>query len=172
MHFSRAGKSNKIPIDAAMPEIYKKYISLGGDKKYAPGVLGRVCTKFNSGIMDKMIYSAYEFKIPLGLGSLFIRAPRMVIKLDKDGKLMKKFMTINWDATKKLWAEDDDAQSKKILVYHFNDHFDRRIARFHYEKRNTRFKNKSFYKFKQCRTWSTELAKAINNEEIDITFVE
>lgn len=173
MHFPRTGSKNKIPVDVGSGDVARFYNrKFGKIKKYDRIDISRVCKKFNNHIMHRIIYHSYEFTIPFNLGTIFIKTNRLRFDLDEDGKLIKKHMVPNWASTKELWAEDDDARQKKIIVYHFNDHFDRRVATYIYSKKKYRFKNKGIYFFKPSRMWKEELAKAIKNEDIDVNYVE
>lgn len=129
------------------------------DKK----LYGQVCRDFFDIVINQMIYNNESFKLPFGLGSMFIGK-----------KKYKKFeqLPINWKATKELWEKDENAKENKILVKHLNRHSDGYVYRYIWSKKTAIFKNKTIYKFKPSRKNARLLASIAQNPKSKIDFFE
>ena len=75
------------------------------------------------------------------MGRLEVRKRSNSIKF-KDGKVVTD-LPVNWDATLKLWYEDEESYNNKILIREEN----KETFRIHYNKIKANYNNKSFYQF-------------------------
>lgn len=82
-----------------------------------------------------------------------------------DGK-MKVTYPIDWYATLKLWFEDEEARSKKILIRRNS----KVVYKVHFDKNNATFNNKVFYDFTLNRFIKKKLKNNINNGLIDSVY--
>jgi hypothetical protein len=173
LYYERTGSKNKHEQHIGTLDFYKYYQKKYKRKDIKRGVYANILKKFNGAIMDKMIEEAYEYRVPYMLGQVYIFTSKQHLVLDEEGKLVKRYMKVNWASTKELWLEDPDSREKKILVYHFNDHFDRRIAKFGYSTfKMANYKNKNAYAFMPARKWKHRLAAVIKDDEMDVVYSE
>lgn len=70
---------------------------------------------------------------------------------------------IDWQATLKLWYEDEEAFNKKILIREET----KESFRVKYDRYNANYNNKAFYKFSVNRDLKVKLKELINNNKID-----
>jgi hypothetical protein len=115
----------------------------------------------------KAIYtSGYIFKLPQRLGRIEMRKSKKEVKIDKNGKVINK-LPINWQATKKLWAENEQAKERKIKIRYTNEHTGGYVFRPRYIKNTANFKNKSLYKMSINREMRRNTKAAIMNKRMD-----
>jgi len=115
---------------------------------------------------------AYIYRLPHRMGRIEIRKTKKEIKIDPNtGELINK-LPINWQATKKLWIENEEAKEKKIKIRYTNEHTDGYIFRPKYMKNTANFKNKSVYKMSVNRELRRNTEPAIISKRIDAFLLE
>lgn len=166
------GKHN---CDYGLIDLYKEYKSESKDpvsyKTYSEFI-----KEYNERIMNAVIYEALEYKMPYRLGYLRIQK-RKKKPYFKDGKLIKKHISIDWKRTLDSWRSqwpnltDEEikqiplGEDKKILLHH-NDHTNGYSVRFYWDKRFSNAKNQIAYIYKATRTIKEELASFIKKNGI------
>lgn len=109
-----------------MLDMYNNYNNKDEVEKF---LYYKVINEFNKQISEEIVNNAYTFKLPLGLGSIFI-----------DKKIKKnKTSVVDWKTTKVLWEEDDEYKASKKLVYELNSHSDGYVMKWKWGK--SRYKN-------------------------------
>ena len=98
------------------------------------------------------------------MGGLELRKVERDIEF-KDGKLVIK-LPVNWDATLKLWYQDEDAYNNKTLV-RFED---REVFIIYYNKWSATYNNKSYYQFFPNSVLKGKLAQNIRQGKIDAPY--
>lgn len=101
---------------------------------------------FFAGLSQMLINESIEYKIPHGLGRLYI----------KKFKPKRKTRYIDWANTKKYGKR----------IFHNNEHSSGYAARFYWYKGGTLAKGISLYMFKPTRNNARTLAKAIKYTEV------
>ena len=112
----------KLKVDYGMKDYYKYYKD-NLDEKYKPvdsKKYNLIISEFNSKIVDLIINENLDFIIPKLNINLCIRKSKRIPRI-KNGKLVN-FNAIDWKTTNELWASDDDAKNKKIIIKFTNNH--------------------------------------------------
>lgn len=79
-----------------------------------------------------------------------------------DGKL-KVYKPVDWNATLKLWHEDEECmKNKTVIKFEYDEYF-----RVYYNKYKANYNNKAFYEFKPNRELKIKLKENIRNNKID-----
>lgn len=112
-------------------------------------------------ILAEMLSKGEDITLPSRLGRLEVRK-RKVVKIF-DGTTLKTNLPIDWDKTLKLWYEDKDSFTNKVLVK--SDI--KELYRLYYNRSKANYANKSFYQFNFNRELKRKIKDAINNNEID-----
>lgn len=144
-------KSNKYYID------YSLYIS--------------ILDAFNLLFKEDLLYKAKEVMFPLRTGSLVIKKKKRINYIDKNNKVVLT-NPINWKATNDLWASDEDAKQKKILIRHTNPHSKGMVAEVIFSRNNCKVKNRNRYSFITCRTFKLNIKDIMIDEDSPIDFLE
>ena len=124
------------------------------------GEFYRIIRRINDYLADELV-KGKEVKLPHRLGTLEIRKRPTRIAI-VDGKLVTN-LPIDWDATLKLWCEDEEAYNSKTLVKIENEE----VFKVYYNKRDANYANKSFYEFKPNREIKRNLTKSAREGILD-----
>lgn len=92
--------------------LYKKYATHLSGLKYKEWkrVIDTVCEE-----VAQRLLAGEVVKLPKKMGSLSLRRKERKIAIGRDGQVIVN-TPINWGATVRLWAEDESAREKKILI--------------------------------------------------------
>lgn len=115
-------------------KVYKRelfesyYLKHAKRKKYKRFVCMNIIKGINELVMD-FVYKGGEFEFPAKVGSISIVGIKHT-PFYLDGKLIPA-KPVDWGATRRLWAEDEDARKKKMLVRFTSDYFYRFLYKRH-----------------------------------------
>ena len=164
VQYKQKGKYERdVCITHTMEHAYNKYLEKHHVKytkrKYSKADFIKFMFRVNTLLATKIITESFELKIPRGLGILCIRKSEFKIPIDKDGKLKKHKLLIDWDATWDYWYTQYGTTNRKEiakipdkqLVYNYNQHTDGYIMKWKWEKSIAPIKNKSVYTFKPTK---------------------
>lgn len=115
-----------------------------------------IIRRINEALREELLKDG-DLLFPCRMGRLEIRKHPAVIT--SDGKKIKTNLPIDWNATLKLWYEDEDCLKEKTLV-RINVP---ELFRVHYNKAKANYDNKSFYQFSTNRELKRMLRDAIKN---------
>lgn len=102
-------------------------------------------------ILRHLIMLGYEVTLPEKMGKLEVRKYPAIIT--REGKKIKTNLPIDWNATLKLWYEDEKCFKDKTLVRYNTPE----LYKIFYNKFSANYNNKSFYQFSANR----ELKKGV-----------
>jgi len=124
--------------------------------------------KVTTGIVEE----GKDFNMPYRLGSVGIRKQKIRVKMNPDGSIDKRYLRPDWNATKELWARDEEAKETKRLVFHLNKHFGGYNAKWFWDKSTCIVKNQTAYSLTMSRENKRKLSAAIFDEDIDVDYYE
>jgi hypothetical protein len=96
--------------------------------------------------MAEQLISGKDVKFPQRMGQLEVRKYNTYVKY-QEGKI-KTNRGIDWNATLKLWFEDEDAKKEKLLV----KAEDSEVFTILYNRMIANYNNKTLYQFKPNRS--------------------
>ena len=114
----------------------------------------------NTTLADQLV-NGLDINLPHRLGRLEVRKSIPSITI-KDGKV-KTNLPIDWDATLKLWFEDEQSYQNKTLVKQDQ----KEIFRVIYNRSKADYTNKSFYQFDINRDIKKRLKQQIKEGKLD-----
>jgi len=115
-----------------------------------------IIRRINEALREELLLTG-DLMFPCRMGRLEIRKHPAIIT--SDGKKIKTNLPIDWDATLKLWFEDEECRRDKTLVRTNVSE----IFRVYYNKGKANYNNKSFYQFSTNRELKRLLKDAIKN---------
>lgn len=127
----------------------------------------KIVEEFNTTVVHKMVFEAFEFYMPGRLSFLRIRKRKIKLWFDKNGKLETKHLKLDFKATKELWQEDPEAAKIKKPIFHLNSHTNGYYAKFFWDKYGCKIRNRQAYEFQACRAATRTVAAAMNSGEVD-----
>lgn len=127
----------------------------------------KVIQEVNKNCIFKLALTGEEFRIPYGLGVVYIAKRKINIKLNDDGTVNTRNLKPDWKKTKALWekkypgisAEEIIKIPDKPIVYYLNEHSNKYRMVYNWDRRTSNVKNQSYYVFRVVRTLKTEVAK-------------
>ena len=171
----------KIEIHCGLKDFFKFYKErYTKDNLVEYDVYAKVIKELNETIAKAIIYDNYDFKMPGRLGYLNIIKKKHKLKMDENGKVDTRYLPVDYQATKKLWAKEYPGLTEEEIlqipdrkrVFHKNMHSDGYIYSWYFDKYTSNAKNKSVYYFKPTRTNSRELAAHVKSEDFSGNYYE
>lgn len=139
---------NKVNTDFVLKDIYKDYLVNAEDPyKVSFAMYTRICKEFNIAIINSILENAQGYKMPVGLGTLYIRQ-----YTPKD----KTKYPIDFHTSMKLGR----------MVRHLNDHTHGKRYFWNWLKKAIKVENKEYYIFHPTRSMSRTLAKMIKEKKM------
>lgn len=157
----------KVSSDVKTKDMYNFYKANTKEEIVEAKTYQKILKLFGEICFKKMMFERFHFRLPERMGDLYILKTFMFLT-SKEGK--KKRLPIDWNATKKLWEENEQAKEKKLLIKHLNKHTDGYLIRVKYDKKTANYKNKVIYNFKLNRKFTRELSAAVKNPKLKLDF--
>lgn len=145
-------KKFKITNSYTIRKIYrwnKKHKVTNLDEK----TYSRIIKRINQLLVEKF-FKIGTLRFPQNLGSLYLTKKDTSPFINKEGKLVIPKL-VDWKRTLQLWYEDPEAREAKILV-RVETPICYKIV---YSKHSARYKNKTFYNFSACRSFSSRCSR-------------
>lgn len=139
-------------------------------------VHGYILKDFGIALMNLMLFSNLEFKVPHRLGNFRVLKTKASPKLTEDGKFDKKSLPIDYGTSQKMWKEmypnltraEINALPNKKYAYYTNEHTNGYIMKFHWIKMLCSVKNNKIYSFKLSRDLQIYMGQIIkSNPQLD-----
>jgi len=133
------------------------------DKKYVLADVQylHIIRTVNTLLREELLKSE-DIVFPARMGKLEVR--RREVSYKKENGKIKTNLPIDWNATLKLWYEDEECKENKLLVRANLS----KIFRIYYNKSKALYNNKTFYQFTPNRELKILLNRAIkSNHKFD-----
>ena len=112
--------------------------------------------------LAKELIEGNDVVFPERMGEIGLRRRTPFIKFDSQNKL-KTDLKVDWNATLKLWYEDEESFNERKLVRME----EKDIFKVYYNKHPANYKNKFFYEFRINRDIKVKLKEQIKAGQID-----
>jgi hypothetical protein len=174
MLWYRRGK-RKVINDYGFNEIYKYYKERWGDKALPKPVVRKIYSKLFPGIVKLMVYETLDFRMPCRLGSLRVRKKKTKPKINKEGNLDARGLSLNFKKTKELWeklypgktAEEISAIENKPVIRETNDHSEGYRMTFWWDKITSNIVNQTAYYIKVSRDNCKILSQGVKHNNLN-----
>lgn len=168
---------HKYKIDYGNTDIFKYYKEKTGNphkltqKKYFD-----IFEEFITYVKELMLNNGFSYHMPARLGNLHFYKYKVKIRLNPDGSLDKRNLRVDWDATKKFWAELYPGKTIQELkeikdkprLFYMNKHTDGFRIRLKWDKTTAYYKYKSYYRLKLVRQFARQVAEVVkSNPNVD-----
>jgi len=152
-------------------DIYKFYKSYS-DNPVPYNAFTSVWQSFIGKVTDGIVLEGKDFTMPFRMGSVGIRKQKVLVKMNDDGSIDKRFLRPDWKATKALWERDPEAKDRKQLVFHLNKHFGGYNCKWFWDKSTCSVPNQTAYSLSMTRENKRKLAAAIFDEDLEVDYYE
>tara|TARA_R110000787_G_scaffold599_1_gene2228 strand:+ start:4179 stop:4739 length:561 start_codon:yes stop_codon:yes gene_type:complete len=95
-------------------------------------------------LIYELLMEGYTIKMPFKLGGLRIKSKLTSFEPNANGNVVAP---VDWQRTKKLWAEHPEEKEKKTRIFYTNEHSEYKSYRVSWRKPRGAVKNSSFYHF-------------------------
>jgi len=160
---------HKIRNSYGLPDYYKYFYSKYG-KHLSKKIKYTEYSNFIKCVIGKFIeelFSSGTIAFPSGLGLLDIKATECGAKLDEKGNLVVTKL-VDWDATLKLWYQDEESRKNKSVVKIDSN----LIYRIRYLKQNTKVTNKKYICFRPNRVLKQRMSKLAKTGMVNYFYYE
>jgi len=159
----------RVTADYKFGDIYRFYQERYGEEALPRPVVHEIYKRLFPGVIKLMVFENLDYRMPARLGSLRVRKKLVAPKIDKDGNLDTRDLSINYKATKKLWekmypgktAEEIQAIEGKKIIRETNDHTDNYRLYWYWDKLTSNLLNQSAYYIDVCRDGDEVLSHAV-----------
>lgn len=160
--------NRKIIADYKTGDIYKFYKNKYGNEALSRKIFMRVLKGILPELILLMIFENFEFSMPARLGTLRIKKKLVEPKLDENGELDVRSLSINYKKTKELWMklypgkspEEIKKVKNKPLVRELNEHTDGYRFIWYWDRLTCNVPNQSAYSLDMTRTYDRQLSNA------------
>jgi hypothetical protein len=153
-------------MNYGIKEIYKYYKSYS-ENPVEYQIFVRAWKDFAEQIINDIVFTGKDFMMPFRIGNLGIRKHKIIVNVNADGTIDKRYLRPDWASTKKLWEDDPEAKKRKQLVFHLNKHFRGFNCKWFWDKSTCSITNQTAYSLVMSRTNKRKLAQAIFSGEVD-----
>jgi hypothetical protein len=160
-----------MPVKYGIREAYKFYKANTENPLPYP-IFRRIWITFIDKVTKGIVEEGKDFNMPFRLGSTGIRKQKIRVKMNPDGSIDKRYLRPDWNATKELWARDEEAKKDKRLVFHLNKHFGGYNAKWFWDKSTCIVKNQAAYSLTMSRENKRKLSLAIFDEDLEVDYYE
>jgi hypothetical protein len=139
----------------------------------------KICKEFNKKIIEKIINTSFELRLPYRLG--FLRVRKCLGKIEVvAGKLNTVRLKPDWNACWEYWYKIYEGKTRneiiaipnKKLIYHYNDETNGYYYKFFWDRRECVIRNQAMYKFRPTMGVKKILTLHIQNEDRTNDFYE
>lgn len=157
MNFKRGPR--KILADYKLDEIYNFYKELHGEKALPRSTMREVYKRLFPAIVELMVFDNFELRLPARLGHIRVKKKLVEPKLDENGNIDARRLSVDFKKTKKLWqklypgktAKELKAIKDKPLVRELNEDFNGYRVTWFWDKTICNIPNQSAYYIKMTR---------------------
>lgn len=121
-----------------------------------------------------MLYKATNIELGRRMGLIRVKKYKPKIKFYKDGNLnyKKSGLSVDWKATKELWATNPEAKENKTRLFHLNKHSRGYKFKVIWDKYSSNLINRYYYKFKPVRSIDRTIPIVLNTNSKEIDYYE
>lgn len=149
----------KVLADYKFEEIYNYYSERYGEKALPRATVKELYSKLFPEIVKLMVFDTIDYRMPARLGYLRVKKKKIEPKLDVDGNLDLRRLSVDYKKTKKLWeeiypgktAEEIKAIEDKPVVRELNESNGGYRVTFFWDKTTCNIPNQSAYYIKMTR---------------------
>lgn len=147
-------------------EIFKNYKG-SVDKPVEYQVFVQAWKDFADAVTNDIAYTGKDFMMPFRIGTLGIRKRKIIVRVNPDGTIDKRYLRPDYRTTLNLWARDPEAKAKKQMIFHLNKHFNGFNCKWFWDKSTCSVTNQTAYSLVMSRENKRKLAKAIFKGDVD-----
>jgi hypothetical protein len=167
LYFKRG--SRRILANYKMTEIYNFYKEQYGDEALPKEKVHEIYKKLFPEIVKLMVFENLDYRMPARLGYIRVKKKEVGPKIDKNGNLDTRKLSVDWKKTKRLWeklypektAEEIKLVEGKPVVREMNEHSGDCRLYWQWDKLTSNLRNQSAYFLNMVRDADNVLSHAV-----------
>ena len=160
--------------DYKFDAIYNYYKERWGEKALPKDKVKLIYQKLFPAIVKLMVFENLDYRMPSRLGYLRVKKKLVEPKIDMNGNLDTRNLSVNWKKTKRLWQEvypNKNGEEIKLIegkpiVRELNEHSNNYRVMFFWDKLTCNIKNQSAYFVKMTRDNCTTLSHGVKHNNL------
>lgn len=165
----------KVIADYKFEDIYKFYKEQWKKKALSKKVVREIYKRLFPEIVKLIVFENLDYRFPSRLGYLRVKKKLVGPKLNEDGSLDTRTLSINWKKTKKLWIQMYSGKTKeeikeikdKPLVRELNDHSNNYRVTWFWDKTTCNIKNQNAYYINLTRDNDKILSSGVKTNNLN-----
>lgn len=165
----------KVLADYKFEEIYNFYKEVNGNRALPKKTVMEIYSKLFPAIVKLMVFENFDYRMPSRLGYIRVRKKEVGPKIDKNGNLDTRRLSVNWKATKRLWKklypdkteEEIKAIKNKKVVRELNEHTNGYRMTWFWDKVTCNLKNQFAYYVNFTRDNDKILSAGVKNNSLN-----
>jgi hypothetical protein len=165
----------KILSDYGFGEIYTFYKERYKDKALPKKTLKEIYKRLFPEIVKLMIFEALDYRLPSHLGYIRVKKKLSEPKINENGELDTRTLSINYKKTMRLWdslypgktAEEIKKIPNKPVIRELNEHIDGYRLMWYWDKTTSTMKNQTAYFINMTRDNDRLLSGAVKTNNLN-----
>jgi hypothetical protein len=161
--------------DYKFEEIYSFYKEMYKDEALSKEVVHEIYKKLFPEIVKLMVFENLDYRMPARLGSIRVRKKEVGPKIDKNGNLDTRNLSIDFKATKKLWeklypgktAEEINLIEGKPIIRETNDYNGGYRLHWYWDKLTSNLLNQSAFYINMTRGSDEILSRGAKTNQLN-----
>jgi hypothetical protein len=159
-------RNHKIKVSYGIENYHKFFLKHNKDCNISRKDFGDILREYNGFVRDELSLRGKGYTLPCSMGTIELRKKKSEVSINEDGSI-KNTMAVNWQKTRKMWADSPEAKANKVKYRFVNEHSDGYVFRIAYLRTRAKFKNKTIYRLRVNRLMKRQLSTSIINKSID-----
>lgn len=165
----------KVLADYKFDDIYKFYKEVNGAKALPKATVKEIYRRLFPEIVKLIIFENLDFRMPARLGYIRIKKKLTEPKIDEEGNLDTRSLSINWKKTKRFWQKLYPGKSGKELklikgkplIRELNESTDGYRMIWFWDKTTSNVKNQNAYYINMTRDHDRLLTGALRANNLN-----
>jgi len=165
----------KVLADYKFDDIYTFYKERYKDKALPKSVVKKIYQKVFPDIVKLMVFDNLDYRMPARLGYIRVKKKLVEPKLDEDGNIDARRLSVDWKKTKRYWQklypdkneEELKAIKDKPLVRELNDHSNNYRVVWFWDKTTSNLKNQNAYYINMTRDNDRILSSGVKTNKLN-----
>lgn len=164
----KRGKS-RVKADYKFNDIYNFYKELYKDKALPKATVMEIYKRLFPAIVQLIVFENMDYRMPARMGYLRVKKKLTGPKIDCNGELDTRDLSVDWKATKRMWltkypgksAEEIKSIPDKPVVRELNEHSNGYRVFWFWDKTTNNLKNQNAYYINMTRSNDKILSRGI-----------
>lgn len=165
----------RVKADYKFKEIYDFYKELNGEKALPKSVVMEIYKRLFPEIVKLMVFDNLDYRMPARLGYIRVKKKKIEVKLDSEGNVDARRLSVNWKKTLEYWRklypgktrEEIKEIEDKPVIRELNEHSGGYRVIWYWDKTTCNLKNQTAYYIDMTRDNDQILSSGIKYNNLN-----